>query len=85
MSFKTALPAGNMTPYSSAVVIDMGVFGPDGLSERNMTYTGKAVTNSLSPGEHTTIARLVADQANYDFVVHPGGLYFTRERIKYLS
>ncbi|KAL8292964.1 hypothetical protein RQP46_000658 [Phenoliferia psychrophenolica] len=72
MNFRTARIAGDMTPHTVAVVVDMGVFGPDGLSERNMTYTGQAVANSLSMGEHTTIDRLVKDSDNYAFVVHPG-------------
>lgn len=62
--------------YTAAVVIDMGVFGPYGLSQRNTTYTGTAVTNALALGEHTTISRLVSDKANYEFVVHPGDLAY---------
>ncbi|KAK4705025.1 acid phosphatase type 7, partial [Phenoliferia sp. Uapishka_3] len=67
---------------SPLVIIDMGVFGPDGLSERNVSYTGKAITNSLSPGEHTTIDRLVKDQHNYDFVVHPGDFAYADAWLK---
>lgn len=50
----------------------MGVFGPNGLSSRNISYTGTAITNSLNPGDHTTIDRLVADAHSYEFVLHPG-------------
>lgn len=71
-TFKTAKLAGDSSPFAVALVIDMGVFGPDGLSSRNISYTGKAITSSLSPGAHTTIETLVADQDNYEFVLHPG-------------
>jgi hypothetical protein len=53
-------------------VVDMGVFGPDGLSTRQMSYTGKAVVNSLNPGDHTTIQALVATASQYEFILHPG-------------
>ncbi|KAJ7430076.1 purple acid phosphatase-like protein, partial [Mycena latifolia] len=49
-SFKTARAAGDHTPFTMAGVVDMGVFGPDGLSTRQMSYTGKAVVNSLNRG-----------------------------------
>lgn len=50
----------------------MGVFGPDGLSERNLSYTGKPITSPLKPTEQTTIQRLVKSAPSYDFVLHPG-------------
>jgi hypothetical protein len=50
----------------------MGVFGPDGLSTRQMSYTGKAVVNSLNPGDHTTIQALIATASRYEFILHPG-------------
>ena len=71
-SFKTALPAGDHTPFTAAVVIDMGVFGPDGLSERNVSYTGQNITYPLKPKEHTTIQQLVKGASSYEFVLHPG-------------
>ncbi|KAJ7853904.1 Metallo-dependent phosphatase-like protein [Mycena leptocephala] len=71
-SFKTARAAGDHTPFTMAGVVDMGVFGPDGLSTRQMSYTGKAVVNSLNPGDHTTIQALVATASQYEFILHPG-------------
>ncbi|KAF8175082.1 Metallo-dependent phosphatase-like protein [Mycena galopus ATCC 62051] len=68
-SFKTARAAGDPTPFT---IIDMGVFGPDGLSTRQMSYTGQAVVNSLNPGDHTTIQALVATASQYEFILHPG-------------
>src|ERR1700733_8707008 len=71
-SFKTARRAGDHTPFAAAVVIDMGVFGPDGLSERNVSYTGQNITWPLKPKEHTTIEQLVKSASSYAFVLHPG-------------
>lgn len=71
-SFKTARIAGDPTPFTAALVVDMGVFGPDGLSSRNISYTGKAISNSLYPGEHTTIQQLVNQASSYEFILHPG-------------
>ena len=47
-------------------------FGPDGLSTRQMSYTGKAIVNSLNPGDHTTIQALFATASQYEFILHPG-------------
>lgn len=59
----------------------MGVFGPDGLSSRNISYTGKAISPSLDPGAHTTIESLVADIDNYEFVLHPGDFAYAGSSI----
>ncbi|KAJ7785114.1 Metallo-dependent phosphatase-like protein [Mycena maculata] len=79
-SFKTARAAGNHTPFTMAGVIDMGVFGPDGLSTRQMSYTGKAIVNSLNPADHTTIQALVATASQFEFILHPGDFACTRTR-----
>jgi len=71
-SFKTARRAGDHTPFAAAVVVDMGVFGPDGLSERNLSYTSQNITWPLKPKEHTTIEQLVKSASSYAFVLHPG-------------
>ncbi|KAF8307935.1 Metallo-dependent phosphatase [Clavulina sp. PMI_390] len=71
-SFKTARVRGDQTPFTAALVIDMGVFGPDGLSSRTTSYTNLTVPYPLKPGEHTTIQRLVAMKDQYEFVLHPG-------------
>jgi len=71
-SFKTARAAGDHTPFTMAGLVDMGVFGPDGLSTRQMSFTGKAITNQLNPGDHTTIQSLAAIASQYEFILHPG-------------
>ncbi|KAF8307934.1 Metallo-dependent phosphatase [Clavulina sp. PMI_390] len=71
-SFKTARVRGDQTPFTAALVVDMGVFGPDGLSTRATSYTNQTITYPLKPGEHTTIQRLVAMKDQYEFVLHPG-------------
>lgn len=71
-SFKTARVAGDLTPFTVALVVDMGVFGPDGLSTTSVSSTGQTITDPLQPGEHTTIQRLVETASDYEFVLHPG-------------
>jgi acid phosphatase type 7 len=67
-SFRTSRPAGDMTPYSIAVVVDMGTFGPEGLG----TSAAKSVVanNVLKPGEPTTIDSIVKVLTDVDFVMH---------------
>lgn len=49
-----------------AVVVDMGLFGSDGLG----TTVGKGAANPLQPGEINTIQRLTSTKDDYEFVVH---------------
>jgi acid phosphatase type 7 len=67
-SFKTSLPAGIATPFSVAVVIDMGTFGPEGLS--TSAGTGVAPNNILKPGEANTIQSLVSELDDFEFLWH---------------
>lgn len=71
-SFKTARAAGDATPFTAAFLVDLGVFGPYGLSARNMSYSDKPIKDSLYPGEHTTMQQLVNQSSSYDFVLQPG-------------
>lgn len=71
-SFKTARAAGDHTPYTIALVVDMGVFGPDGLSFQEETWLGVPIKDSLTIGDHTTIDDLYDTRDTFDFVVHPG-------------
>ncbi|PWN47784.1 metallophosphoesterase [Violaceomyces palustris] len=72
-SFKTPRLKGDRTPYTAALVVDMGVMGSDGLS----TTVGKGAANPLKPGETNTIQRLIAEKDSYEFVVHPGDLAYS--------
>jgi hypothetical protein len=67
-TFRTARPAGDGTPYSIAVVVDMGTMGPQGLT----TTAGKGVasTNILAPNETNTIQSLAAGKDSYEFLWH---------------
>ncbi len=64
--FRTARSVGDGTPYSVAVVVDMGTMGPLGLT----TYAGDGVSqnNILGPFDHNTIQSLDAVSDRYDFV-----------------
>jgi hypothetical protein len=72
-SFTTARAAGDMTPHTVAVVIDMGTFGPEGLSTTS--------PNPLMVGEQTTIDSLVEDNT-FEFIFHPGDIAYADEWIK---
>ena len=67
-SFKTSLPAGIAKPFSIAVVVDMGTFGPEGLS--TSAGTGVSPNNILKPGEATTIQSLVSEVDEFEFLWH---------------
>ena len=54
-----------MTPFTAAAVIDMGVFGANGV-----TVNRRDLIPRIDPSlEHTTIERLVVTASEYDFVV----------------
>ena len=65
-TFTTSRRAGDDTPFSFAMIGDMGTFGPDGLS----TTVGKGAANPLKPGDLTTIQSLTAFKDKYDFIWH---------------
>jgi hypothetical protein len=64
--FRTARSVGDGTPYSVAVVVDMGTMGPLGLT----TFAGDGVSqnNVLGPFDHNTIQSLDAVSDQYDFL-----------------
>jgi hypothetical protein len=70
-----------MTPYSAAVVVDLGTMGQYGLRQ-NLPPT---IANPLPAGQLNTIQRLVAQIDDYDFVMHPGDIayadYWAKEQI----
>ena len=70
-----------MTPYSTAVVVDLGTMGEYGLRQ-NLPST---IANPLKPGEVNTIQRLIAQSADYEFVIHAGDIayadYWAKEEI----
>lgn len=74
-----------MTPYSTAVVVDMGTMGEYGLS----SCLPKGIDYALQPNETNTLQRLVAQKADYDFVIHPGDMayadYWAKQQITHGS
>ena len=83
-TFKTSKPAGDMTPYAIAVVVDMGTMGPEGLT----TTAGEGVSpnNVLKPGEINTVQALISAIDQYEFLWHPGDIayadYWLKEEIQ---
>ncbi|KAF8857110.1 Metallo-dependent phosphatase [Acephala macrosclerotiorum] len=81
-TFTTAHVAGDITPYTVGVVVDMGTFGALGLS--NVAGTGAA--NTLAVNEQATIAALTKMIDSYEFMVHAGDIayadYWLKEEIQ---
>lgn len=81
-SFTTARLAGDSTPYTMGVVVDMGTFGALGLS----TVVGTGAANPLRVNEQTTIASLEEMRDSYEFMVHAGDIayadYWLKEEIQ---
>jgi hypothetical protein len=81
-TFTTARLAGDMTPYTMGVVVDMGTFGALGLS----TVVGTGAANPLKVNEQTTIASLQEMKDSYEFMVHAGDIayadYWLKEEIQ---
>lgn len=71
-TFTTARLAGDMTPYTAGVVVDMGTFGALGLG----TTTGTGAANPLQVNEQTTIAALTQLIDGYEFIVHAGDIAY---------
>ena len=64
-SFTTPREKGDQTPFTMAVVVDLGLIGPDGLS----TTVGTGAANPLLPGEINTIQSL-QQYNDFDFLWH---------------
>ena len=71
-SFTTSRAAGDMTPYTVAVIVDMGTFGALGLSD----VVGNGAANPLRVNEQTTIAAMTELESEYDFIIHPGDIAY---------
>ena len=64
-SFTTAREAGDHTLFTIAVVVDLGLIGPQGMS----TTVGAGASNPLKPGEINTIQSLQQHES-WDFLWH---------------
>jgi len=70
--FVSPRTAGDRTPFTLSVVIDLGVYGVDGYTIQ-MDQTKRDTIPSIQPAlNHTTIGRLATNIDDYEFVVHPG-------------
>jgi hypothetical protein len=65
-TFKTSRHAGDKTPYSIAVAVDMGLMGPRGLT----TTVGAGTGHPLGPHDNNTMQSLQAQGADTDFLWH---------------
>lgn len=71
-SFTTALAPGDMTPYTMAVVADLGTMGSLGLSD----HVPPGAANPLTTGEVTTIQRLTMEKNNFNHLLHVGDIAY---------
>lgn len=60
--FKTARTPGDGTPFVAAAVVDLGLIGPDGLSNTS--------ANALAPGEISTVDSLIGQVSEFDLLLH---------------
>jgi acid phosphatase type 7 len=67
-SFRTSRLAGDSRPYSIALVVDMGTFGPEGLS--TTAAMGVSPNNILKPGEANTIQSITSVLDDIEFLLH---------------
>jgi len=67
-TFTTSRPLGDTTPYTAAVVVDMGAMGSEGLT--TSAGTGISAQEILLPGEQNTIQSLASQASTYDFLMH---------------
>lgn len=65
-TFRTSRRAGDNTPFTMAVVVDMGLMGPDGLSTR----VGNGAAHPLGPNDTNTIQSLEKNRDGIDFIWH---------------
>lgn len=65
-SFKTSRPAGDLSSYSIAVAVDLGLMGPDGLT----THVGNGAANPLGPHDKNTIQSIEAVLEDIEFLWH---------------
>lgn len=70
-SFTTARAAGDETPFTVGIVVDMGTFGYPGLSS-----DAPEATHPLALNEQTTIAALISMKDSYEFMVHAGDMAY---------
>lgn len=71
-SFTTALAPGDNSPYTIAVVGDLGTMGSLGLSD----HVPPGAANPLTTGEVNTIQRLTMNKNQYDHVMHVGDIAY---------
>ncbi|KAG9310506.1 Metallo-dependent phosphatase-like protein [Chiua virens] len=79
-TFTTAREAGDETPFTVAVVIDLGLMGADGLSTKVGPYGGAA--NPLGPNDLNTIQSLMENKDTFDFIAHFGDIAYSDYFIK---
>ncbi|KAF8240514.1 Metallo-dependent phosphatase [Tricholoma matsutake] len=83
-TFTTARAAGDETPFTIAVVVDLGLMGADGLSTRVGPLGGASgAANPLGPRDLNTIQSLLEYKDTYEILAHLGDIayadYFIKE------
>lgn len=73
-SFLSPRTPGDRTPFTTSVVIDLGVYGADGFTvDADGDPTRKLLIPEVDPSlNHTTIGRLAETWDDYEWVLHPG-------------
>ncbi|RSH85650.1 hypothetical protein EHS25_003790 [Saitozyma podzolica] len=80
--FTTARAPGDESPYSVAVVIDLGTMGADGLSDHYGPYITGSHHIPWKKDESNTIQSMIQNLDTYDAVLHPGDIAYSDYFIK---
>lgn len=71
-SFMSPRAPGDKTPFTTSVIIDLGVYGADGFTIKG-DKSKRDIIPSVDPSlNHTTIGRLADTFNDYEWVLHPG-------------
>lgn len=72
---------GDKTPFTTSVVIDLGVYGENGYTVKGDVSKRDTIPTIDPSLNHTTIARLAETFNDYEWVMHPGDLAYADDWI----
>ena len=75
-TFLSPRAQGDKTPFALNAVIDLGVYGEDGLTSTTTEWKREKIPGVSQCLNHTTIHRLAETADDYEFILHPGDLAY---------
>lgn len=80
-SFMSPRAPGDRTPFTTSVVIDLGVYGQNGYTIKGDNSKRDQIPTIDPALNHTTIGRLAENFNDYEWVMHPGDLAYADDWI----